>query len=678
MPVCRPSPEGGCIQHGPECGEPGKRPLVPYKRARTTWGQILKPLIDQPPNQTELRYWFDRWPDCNLAVIVPPGFVVLDVDRRNFGDETAYRLGLTHVATVTHNTPGGQHLFLQADAPSYSILGPGVEVLGPGHLCNVPPSIGINGLEYSAEYDFGEVEIALWPKTAPYWGTAGSGGIACGGFWSNAVEDCLVANEYSLDEVVDPEQIARAMSEVEANGVPEGRRFLSLKGVLRWRWELGASSAELEEIGLAFCDRCQPHFKEGATLIKWVLALVRREEAEAARSEPATDETVTKESGRPAGDESKESQRGRAEDPKGDSEADSSPKKRQLFRMLLRAGGVILAPETKLYACPFGDHDRPALNVDLQEMAWGCSECKKGGGIEALAIAIGRTDFHWRGSVINLPLPMRDQVSGRILTQGRIPRSALSEWRTLDPVDQYKLDICGKGSQVLVSGREGVRHRFMCERYDCDRCGPYLKWTRWILPVVERSGGDFYAKMLDPSEKWKNVYQRLYRRKIQYALIKSLIGEMLVTSVGFEGAVKVEEPVRFLDAIIPDTSETGCVDSSHGWKVTNDEERPAGTGNGDEPAWAMLTLTGLPENEIDLVAQDQGLIVEEGGIYQVPEGKPAPKAWADFRLALKARELEIKTQSEERKEGKSRGNWRNRRVGRVRFDRADDVGMAAD
>ncbi len=133
----------------------------------------------------------------------------------------------------------------------------------------------------------------------------------------------------------------------------------------------------------------------------------------------------------------------------------------------------------------------------------------------------------------------------------------------------------------------------------------------------------------------------------------------------------METPVQFLDAVIPDTAESGSVQSSHGWKVAEDEEGATGTGDGEGLSWEMLTLTALPDNEIDRVAEEQGLSVEEGGIYQVPEGMPVPQAWASFRLAIKARELEIASNSGEREEEKRRGEeWRNRRVGRVHFGKA--------
>lgn len=46
LPLCVPNPEGGCLQHGPECPHPGKRPLVKWRdRWNPTFEQLGRGVV---------------------------------------------------------------------------------------------------------------------------------------------------------------------------------------------------------------------------------------------------------------------------------------------------------------------------------------------------------------------------------------------------------------------------------------------------------------------------------------------------------------------------------------------------------------------------------------------------------------------------------------------------------
>jgi len=63
------SPEGGkCSCHRDDCASPAKHP-------RTLHG-----LTDASTDPEQVRKWWGLWPDANIGMVVPNGYVVLDID----------------------------------------------------------------------------------------------------------------------------------------------------------------------------------------------------------------------------------------------------------------------------------------------------------------------------------------------------------------------------------------------------------------------------------------------------------------------------------------------------------------------------------------------------------------------------------------------------------------------
>lgn len=115
-------------------------------------------------DQRVVRSWFDpdpahggRWPDANIAIAVPPHWVVLDVDPRNGGGESYARLcsgpdGAPPATTSARTGSGGSHLIfarpsnvpLRGKLPDY----PGIDLLSHGRYFLSYPSIHPCGGRY--------------------------------------------------------------------------------------------------------------------------------------------------------------------------------------------------------------------------------------------------------------------------------------------------------------------------------------------------------------------------------------------------------------------------------------------------------------------------------------------------------------------------------------------------
>lgn len=112
-------------------------------------------------------------PNANIGLACGGSFFVVDVDPRNYGDET---LGALEAAngklptTVTSLTGGGgQHYFFQhPDGRKLAgTLGEGLDIKSTGGYIVAPPSVHPNGGEYRWEAGSNPVEIPI--AQAPAW-----------------------------------------------------------------------------------------------------------------------------------------------------------------------------------------------------------------------------------------------------------------------------------------------------------------------------------------------------------------------------------------------------------------------------------------------------------------------------------------------------------------------------
>ncbi len=119
----------------------GKRPLTRHG------------VKDASADPDEVRAWWQRWPSANIGVAVPAGVIVVDVDVRNGGLETAAEweakaLDVPMATPRQVTATGGSHTLLQRPPGQLrGKAGPGVDILGTGRYIVAAPS-RIDGVKY--------------------------------------------------------------------------------------------------------------------------------------------------------------------------------------------------------------------------------------------------------------------------------------------------------------------------------------------------------------------------------------------------------------------------------------------------------------------------------------------------------------------------------------------------
>ncbi|MCA1832901.1 MAG: bifunctional DNA primase/polymerase [Actinobacteria bacterium] len=150
FPCQSPSSLGGCSCHHEDCGSPAKHPRIQGGlRAATT-------------EEAQVRQWWGRWPDANVAVRTGAvsGLVVLDVDPDHGGDDSLERIsdrfGPLPDGRLVRTGSGGRHFYfahpggtVRNDAGRR--LGPGLDIRGDGGYVIAPPSRHASGGSYVLE-----------------------------------------------------------------------------------------------------------------------------------------------------------------------------------------------------------------------------------------------------------------------------------------------------------------------------------------------------------------------------------------------------------------------------------------------------------------------------------------------------------------------------------------------
>ena len=157
IPLCTPSTaREGCLQHGRDCRDPGKRPLVTWRSRSAVAHQ-------------EVREWWLRWPNANIGALVGNGLIVADIDPRNGGWDTVAEFGICLPETVISLTGGGgEHWhFRGSQGIASQTLGPGLEVLAEGKIAVLPPSLHPSGQRY--QWKAGSDPVHLAPAPVPDW-----------------------------------------------------------------------------------------------------------------------------------------------------------------------------------------------------------------------------------------------------------------------------------------------------------------------------------------------------------------------------------------------------------------------------------------------------------------------------------------------------------------------------
>lgn len=150
--------------------------------------------------------WWRRWPNANIGLAVPRGYLVVDLDSER-ALHSLKALGLEVPSTSTARTSRGWHFWFEVSQPVTNGVGilPGVDVRASGGYVIVPPSIHSSGAVYRWQIPLGRDSITECP-------------------------------DWLLDRLAEQRCAQRGRSaedwlEVIANPIPEGRRNQSLAEV---------------------------------------------------------------------------------------------------------------------------------------------------------------------------------------------------------------------------------------------------------------------------------------------------------------------------------------------------------------------------------------------------------------------------------------------------------------
>lgn len=147
-------------------------PLVP--RGKVPLGKLVpNGVLNASNDPDQVSAWWRAAPFANIGLACGFGWFVLDVDPRNFGDETLGELEQRNGELPT--TPrqvtggGGAHILFQIQdgAKLKGSLGPGIDVKGIGGYIVAAPSVHPSGAEYSWEALAHPVEVPI--ASAPDW-----------------------------------------------------------------------------------------------------------------------------------------------------------------------------------------------------------------------------------------------------------------------------------------------------------------------------------------------------------------------------------------------------------------------------------------------------------------------------------------------------------------------------
>ena len=157
---CHSIVNGACSCGKAKCGSPGKHP-------RTRAG--FKEATD---DEAQIRKWWTRWPNANIALATGGGIAVYDIDgAEGFAEFQAFVAQHGRVPeTLTSQTGRGVHLvFATRDgAPSVRSAARGkVHVRGEGGYIILPPSNHISGRNYKW---IKQVPLAILPDSLRQWG----------------------------------------------------------------------------------------------------------------------------------------------------------------------------------------------------------------------------------------------------------------------------------------------------------------------------------------------------------------------------------------------------------------------------------------------------------------------------------------------------------------------------
>lgn len=140
FPVCTPVPGTPRCLHHRDCTSPGKVALVKWK-----------PYQEERPTESNIRSWWGRWPDANIAMATGrvSGASVIDLDG-DVATRQAVDRGFDIGPWAYTGRVGGRHLYFKHrdDAPTIFAKVGGIDFRGQGGYVLLPPSLHHSGARY--------------------------------------------------------------------------------------------------------------------------------------------------------------------------------------------------------------------------------------------------------------------------------------------------------------------------------------------------------------------------------------------------------------------------------------------------------------------------------------------------------------------------------------------------
>jgi hypothetical protein len=142
IPLYSPNGKACDCRQGDACRYPGKHP------------RPIHGLTEASTKLSIVDAWWRQWPEANVGIVVPKGFVVLDLDGAE-GIEAirAARLPMPPTATARTGREDGWHYVYRTSVPISPKVGilPHVDVRGPGSYIVAAPSRHVSGRQYRWE-----------------------------------------------------------------------------------------------------------------------------------------------------------------------------------------------------------------------------------------------------------------------------------------------------------------------------------------------------------------------------------------------------------------------------------------------------------------------------------------------------------------------------------------------
>lgn len=148
FPVYFPS-NGGC-SCGYKCSSPGKHPIT------------ARGVLDASGDEFQIRKWWNENPEANIGIATGNGLVVLDIDPKHGGQDSADTIGKLPETPSVITGSKGTHVYFSGSAKNAVGVMPGIDIRGDGGYVVAPPSRHISGETYEWDSITESQALAEW------------------------------------------------------------------------------------------------------------------------------------------------------------------------------------------------------------------------------------------------------------------------------------------------------------------------------------------------------------------------------------------------------------------------------------------------------------------------------------------------------------------------------------